>query len=61
MPLPQVLAYQRALLMPSIFDTAPSGSGLAKSELTALMSVPPGYPFRTGRGERSGAAADAEI
>ena len=43
MPLPQVLAYQRALLdAVNLLTLRRQDLELAKSELTALMSVPPG-------------------
>lgn len=46
MPLPQVLAYQRALLdAVNLLTLRRQDLELAKSELTALMSVPPGVRF----------------
>ena len=46
MPLPQVLAYQRALLdAVNLLTLRRQDLELARAELTALMSVPPGTPY----------------
>ena len=51
MPLPQVLAYQRALLdAVNLLTLRRQDLELAKSELTALMSVPPGTRFELAEG-----------
>ncbi len=52
MPQPQVLAYQRALLdAVNLLTLRRQDLELARAELTALMSVPPGTAFTTGRRE----------
>ena len=51
MPLPQVLAYQRALLdAVNLLTLRRQDLELAKSELSALMSVPPGTRFELAEG-----------